>query len=315
MRTILSLFLIFTVFAEAQNWPKNFTPGSAEAKYQDLGQEAGLFRYRTKHYRIESDTALNARLLHDFAKSIESVAIVLERIPLPLTWPPEEDLPKIKICATEESFIAVGGTKNAAGYYDGRRKQVLILKDQFLPPQGDQTQLTSRPNFSILVHELVHLRMHGYLPRTKPWFYEGVAEYLAAAHGNGGRPGEFDFIKMEQKIRQRIKRHSDPSSEKTIITNLTSLIRKNSHAWHQYVSTKDHYELLEPYSGSLLLAHYFFHGGTERLAEVREYLHAAKLVQHRDDERPNLIPINQAKKIEQLLTQYWDSRGLKLLFK
>lgn len=144
MRTILSLFLIFTVFAGAQNWPKKFTPGPAEAKYQDLGPEAGVFRYRTKHYRIESESALNARLLKNFAKSIESVAIVLKRIPLPLTWPPEEDLPKIKICASEESFIAAGGTKNAAGYYDGRRKLVLILRDQFLPPQSEYTKLVSR---------------------------------------------------------------------------------------------------------------------------------------------------------------------------
>ena len=308
MRTLLSLFLIG--FLQAEEWPRIFKPSPSIAKYQVLGQEDGLFQYRTKHYRIASDRTLRPSLLADFTRSAEAVALVLEKIPLPLSSPPEKDLPLIRICANEATFLSAGGAKGAAGFYNGRKQEVLILWDQFFPENGGG--LGPRANFSLLVHELAHLQMHGHLWKMRPWFYEGVAEYVAAAHEKGG---VFNFSKMEGKVRERIKSHTNPAADGSPVMSLAKLIQLSSRKWHHLAETQESYELLEIYSSSLLLTHYYFHGGDERRKEVDDYLAKIEEVKDIRDERPLLLNGEEAAEIEKKLVAYWSSRGLKLRFR
>ena len=312
MKTLLSLLLtgLLLQSLHAQEWPRIFKPGAAQSIYQDLGEKDGLFHYRTKHYRIESDQVLRPTLLADFARSAESVALILERIPLALSSPPKKELPRIRIFRDEEDFLNAGGAKGAAGFYDGRRQEVLILWSQFFPETG--SRMGPRANFSLLVHELVHLQMHGLLWRTRPWFYEGVAEYLAAAHEKGG---VFHFTKIEGKIRDRIKQHTDPAATGTPVMNLSELVKLDSKAWHELAETKESWELLETYSSALLLIHYFFNGGDARRTELTQFLEAVDQIKDSREKKPRLVEAAQAIEIQKRLGKYWSPRGLKLQFK
>lgn len=291
-------------------WPRTFSAGAEESKFQILETKNGVFHYRTKHYRIESDSSLNPTLLKKFTRAIESVAIVLRQLPLSLSWPPTDKLPLVKICSTTERFQAEGGPQNSSGYYDGRLKRVLILKDQFFRTH-QPSRLGVRPNFDILVHELTHLQMHGFLPRTEPWFYEGVAEYLATAHGLAGN---FDFTTIESAIRKKIQSYQDPEGIESHLTNIAELIAHTPHTWNDEIIRSTGYELLEPYSASLLLVHYYFHGGETRQQEVRSYLEKARETTSARPIFPQLHDAKNAAKTQARLTNYWKPRGLKLKF-
>ncbi|MDB4699737.1 efflux RND transporter permease subunit, partial [Akkermansiaceae bacterium] len=167
-------------------------------------------------------------------------------------------------------------------------------------------------NFPLIVHELAHLQMHGYLWRTPPWFYEGVAEYLAASHEKGGI---FNFTKMDEKVRNRIKRQTDPEAGKNPAMAMAKLVRLDSRNWHRLTDTKEPYEVLESYSSSLLLIHYFFNGGDERRGEVAKYLEEVQKVRDFREEMPELFTAEQANEIQKKLVKYWGPRGLKLQFR
>jgi hypothetical protein len=309
MRAILSILLVGLL--QGQEWPRGFKPGPSQGKYQDLGVKDGLHHYRTKHYRIDSELALKPSLLQKFTQSAESVAIVLEKIPLPLSAPPKADLPRILICADEESFIKAGGTQGAAGFYNGRSKAVLLLWSQFYPDPNSRSRLGPKADYSILVHELAHLQMHEFLWRTRPWFFEGVAEYFAATHGNAGT---FDFTKIEQKVRDRIKKHSDPQIPENRVIKLSTLLNLDWRGWNQLVAKRENYEVMELYSSSLLLTHFYFHGGEKRRTEVLNFLETAKKVRDHREELPRLLLAEQAGVIEAKLVKYWAPKGLKLQF-
>lgn len=309
-KVLFAALVCLSAQAYGEPWPRTFSPGPEQSKFQTLGEKNGAFHYRTKHYRIESDQALNTTLLKKFTRSIESVAIVLGRIPLPLTWAAQKDLPLIKICATPETFRAAGGPVNAAGFYDGHHQHVLILKSQFFRP-AKSSRLGAKPDFPLLVHELVHLHMHGYLGRTSPWFHEGVAEYLAAAHGLAGN---FDFTKMESNIRRRIERYQNPELSTTRVTKLPALVSRDAHDWRAQIEGNNSYKLLEPYSASLLLIHYYFHGGDERKKEVTAYLESSAKITSMRQKRPVLFSPENARALEPRLQKFWKPHGLKLLF-
>ncbi|MEJ6729116.1 MAG: hypothetical protein QNK83_08115 [Akkermansiaceae bacterium] len=310
MRTLLSIFFIGLL--HGQEWPRMFKPGPAQGIYQELGEKDGLFHYRTKHYRIESDRALRPTQLKDFTRSAESVALVLERMPLPLSAPPTKELPRIRIFGSEEAYHDAGGGKGTAGFYSGRRQEVFILWSQLFLDRGGNSRLGPEANFPLIVHELAHLQMHGYLWRTPPWFYEGVAEYLAASHEKGGI---FNFTKMDEKVRNRIKRQTDPEADKNPAMAMAKLVRLDSRNWHRLTDTKEPYEVLESYSSSLLLIHYFFNGDDERRAEVAKYLEEVQKVRDFREEMPELFTAEQANEIQKKLVKYWGPRGLKLQFR
>ncbi|MGJ8695110.1 MAG: hypothetical protein ACSHYF_02250 [Verrucomicrobiaceae bacterium] len=308
MRTKISLFLLLCQWAGAQTWPTTFTPGPSHSQIRILEEKDSLHHYRTRSYRIESATPLSGNPLKDFARSIESVSAVIDLIPLPLSSPPEQELPLIKICADESSFVFAGGPKGAAGFYDGRKQRILILREQFFRTSG--SRLGSTQNFNLLVHELAHLRMHHLLSRTQPYFFEGVAEYLAAAHG---KAGNFRFTQMEQSIRDHLKERTQ--STFIPLTKISKLIRMSPADWHRSARNEEPAKTLELYTSSLLLTHYYFHGGPERQQEIKDYLMAAAKISRRRDPLPVLIHDKDAALIEQRLKSFWAPRGLKLDFR
>ena len=307
-RTIHSaiLFLALLTSLTAKDWPTKFTPSAALGKYQTLEPEGELHRYATQNYLIESPIPLDRTKLTNFAKTIESVAVVLKSIPLPLYAPPVNNRPRILICPDEKSFVREGGPKSAAGYYIGRRARVLIRWDQLYPSSG-----LARPLDDLLVHELTHLCMTNIMWKCPPWFHEGVAEYLAAAHVGGGK---FMFTDIENSIESHVEKHHPPKSKIANALDLETLLPLTEQGWYDHARDADPWEAFEPYTTSLLLVHYAFHGGKERRAEVETYLKALDEVKSYRSPRPVLFKLSEAKDIKQKLTRFWSTKGLKLKF-
>ncbi|MDA7881397.1 hypothetical protein N9A94_03755 [Akkermansiaceae bacterium] len=300
------LFLALLTSLSAKDWPTKFSPSATLGKYQALEPEGELHRYATTNYLIESPIPLDRTKLANFTKTIESVAVVLKSIPLPLYAPPLNHRPRILICPDEASFIREGGPKGSAGYYSGRHARVLIRWDQLYPANA-----TARPMDDLLVHELTHLCMTNILWRCPPWFHEGVAEYLAAAHIGGGR---FDFTEIENAIESRIEKHNPPKSPIANALDPSVLLTLTERGWHARTKDAVDWEPFEPYTTSLLLIHYAFHGGAERRAEVTAYLKALDEMITRRSPRPVLFEPEQSNEIKKKLTAFWATRGLRLQF-
>ena len=308
IQTIHSAIFFIALLASlsAKEWPTKFSPSAALGKYQTLDPEGELHRYATKNYLIESHTALDRTKLANFAKTIESVAVVIKSIPLPLYSPPVHNRPRILICPDETSFVRAGGPKGFAGYYNGRHARVLIRWDQLYPAGG-----IARPMDDLLVHELTHLCMTNILWRCPPWFHEGVAEYLAATHVGAG---QFRFTEIENDIESHVEKHHPPKSTIAKALDPAVLLTLTERGWQSRTKEAVDWEPFEPYTTSLLLIHYAFHGGAERRAEVKTYLESLDQVITRRSPQPILFDPSQATDLKKKLTRFWSTRGLRLQF-
>jgi len=55
----------------------------------------------------------------DFTKCLESVPLALRNIPVPLYAPSRKQKGQLLIVEHDADYLAAGGAKNTAGYYDG----------------------------------------------------------------------------------------------------------------------------------------------------------------------------------------------------
>ena len=307
MITIPKIFfaLLFSGVAFGQTWPEKLTPGPNAAKYSR--SEDTPFSYLSHSYKVISFKDHDAAVITDFIRCAESVSLALQAIPLPLYDPPGDSKGLIQIVANEELYREAGGAKNTAGFYDGRQKKVIIQWSHF----KNNTNLLQAPGFDLVIHELTHLGMHGMMWKTEPWFTEGVAEYLAAAHTGKGK---FDFTEIDQAIRARVRSHSKPGLQRIPILGINSLLKLTSKDWLTRTATLAPWQTLEAYNASLLLVHYAFHGGSERRLQAHAYLETLKAISKEKTPRPKLFALKEADKIERALQGYWKNRGLRLEF-
>jgi hypothetical protein len=297
-------------------WAKPPFPDEFEAKPARVIREeapAGVaFAWRTEHYLFHSDAAIAPEAMKRFATTMEAVPQLLESLPLPLMSQGREDPLVIQLCRDAERFESLGGPVGAAGYYDGRRGQVLLRADYFLtPPPMQPTRLQPRPNESLLVHELCHAHMDRIVAVGRPWIYEGLAEYFAAAHVGGGR---FRFHDSVSRIRNRVDHRLPPSAAgTTVLPRLAGLTGLSGKQWIEVNQLADPRDTQRPYVGSLLLVHYYLEGGAERRKAFTDHLTA--LQEFRDWRRPRPeMALNDAPQVEERLQRFWSSRGLQLRF-
>ena len=289
-----------------QDWPKAYSlpPGEIIVDRTDDSSSG----FTTPSYQITSPAELSPDLLNQLVRTAESVAGVLQSLPLPLYSPPEGRKPTIAIFTSEASYRKAGGAPGTAGYYDGRKAQVLLQWEHFRPksdPEGEPVQA----NFELLVHELTHLGMHRFIDISPPWLTEGVAEYLAATHTS---EGNYDFTKVDNLIRDRLKQNSPANLQSIPLLELRKVIDLNSRSWHRMTAEGDPFDVLKAYKSSLLLTHFYFHGGSERRDQMKSYLRELAKVDFRKEERPSLIPVTMITSIQAKLTRYWAQRGVKL---
>ena len=308
--TSLSLFLLFWAPAFAQKWPTQIIPRDRLGVYQVKAEE-GAFLYETASYRIQSPKKIDSDLVRNFVISAESVAFALKSIPLPLFSPPHRIKPLIRIELDEESYAAAGGPKGSAGFYDGRSNIVVVRWDQ-LKQSPRPSRLIRRPAFDLLVHELTHLGMREQIWKIEPWLTEGVAEYLAAAHLKQGR---FNFRDIEAQIRDHIRRQNGLSGPSINATTLQVLVDLSYRDWLKRIAILPPKQALESYTSSLLLTHFYFHGGSERRHEMKQYLTRLQKITSPRERGPLLVSSTEASEIEKKIKAYWSSRGLQLHFR
>ena len=309
--TFLGLFVLLpTTPAVAQKWPLEITPQKDLGSYQ-ASTIGGNFLYETRTYQVTSPQEIDPTLLENFILSAESVTLALKAIPLSLFSPQNKKKALIKIVFDETSYLSAGGAPGTGGFYHGFNNSVIIRWDQ-LNQRTKHSTLLHRPTFDLLVHELTHLCMGEQIWKMKTWLFEGVAEYLAAAHLNEGR---FDFRKIETQIRDHIRKQSAQDTEEIPATKINTLLQLSSQDWLNRNATLAPRTALEAYTSALLLTHYAFHGGSERLERVREYLMDLAEIKFQKEPKPSLFSTNKAAVIEKQIKNYWNTRGLKLIFK
>lgn len=301
--------LLLSATAPAQSWPKKLTPSADASKYSQ--SKDAPFTYFSASYKIVSFKNHGAEELTDFIRCAEAVPLALKSLPLPLYDPPKDAKGVIQIVPNEELYQQVGGAKNTAGFYDGRKEKVIIHWAHF-KKNTTATTLLQEPAFDLVIHELTHLAMHGLMWKAEPWFTEGVAEYLAAAHTG---KGNFDFTKIDQALRARVESHREPNLIKTPVLGIETLLKLSSKDWLQRTATLTPWQTLEAYNASLLLVHYAFHGGSERRLIVKKHLETLKELSGRREPFPRLFAQTEAAKIEQAIQSYWKTRGLRLEFR
>ena len=189
--------------------------------------------------------------------------------------------------------------------------EVVIRADVFLtPPLAKPSRLIPKPNEDLLVHELVHLGMRNILVRSNPWFYEGVAEYIAAAHDTGGR---YKFRDIDRSIRDHIRNYLPPGPDGTITLPAPGRLLPSTGAqWMQAVRSAEDRDAFRPYAAALLLVHYQL-SSQDRRASTATYLE--ELAAYQDFRQP--LPVLQTDDpaaIATRLRDYWKPRGLNLRF-
>ena len=292
-----------------QTWLKKIYPPPGAGKYF-ITSEAGRFIYQTNSFRIVTFKRHDHTLMTDFTKCLESFPLALRNIPVPLYAPSKKQKGQLRIVGHNEDYLAAGGAKNTAGYYDGAKNQTIINWTHF-SNDTTPTRILQEPAFDLIIHELTHLSMHNLIWKCQPWLIEGIAEYMAASHI--GR-GNFDFSRIDHAIRKRIEKHTKPGSISSTALGIRPLISLSSKAWLKRTAEVDAWEALKAYNGALLLSHYYLNGGTERLNKTRQHFEALHTIQTNIQEKPRLILENDAKKIEISIAEYWKKRGLRIKF-
>ncbi len=303
----LFLWLLLTGLAMAQSWPQTFQPNAQHGWNKALASDGKAHRYETRHFILEVPSPLEHTQLKTFTQIIESVPIILKKIPLSLLTPPRGSRARVRIFATDEDFIKAGGPIKAAGLYSGADRHVILRGKYFFSEEGKQ-----RPDHDLLIHELTHLCMHENLWKYQPWFNEGVAEYMAAAHSHDGN---YRFNQIHTTIKDHINLRNPPRQGMTTVTSMSKLVEFSGKDWVTQLQQLEPAEILSPYSASLLLIHYYFHGGPKRRKEVEDYLRALSTIKYRNQPIPRLVTAEHAQKIQTKLKRFWAPKGLRLQFR
>lgn len=265
----------------------------------------GLKAWHTRHFRIESDTPLAPAKVLRLSQVADGTLDAVKAHPLPFFAPPPDDRPLVSVFGGETAYVAAGGMRGSAGLYVARRSAVLLLAGYVAPDAETARLFPPGHDEDIVVHELVHLTMHGVNARLPQWFIEGVAEYFACAHEGGGR---FRFDRIDAAVTDHLRKRFNPRDPKIPLVAVADLVPLRSRSWFAALEKLPPDERYRAYATALLLAHYHLHGGPERLELVREAL-------ERPSRRPAvLFDAADSRSTEDKLSRYWRTKGLVLDF-
>ena len=276
--------------------------GAPAVKPVAMPDEGGRKVWHTPNFRLESDVALTDEALNRVAQVMESTAWVVKHHDLPLFAPPEERA-SVKIIGRDEDFRRLGGPELAAGFYDGPRRHVLLRADSLTRQALGGVRRAVSQDEALVIHELVHLSMHGVQHGLPQWFVEGIAEYFSSAHRGAGR---FDFSNPDASIRDHLRARGNPRESTVRLVKLREIAALGDLEWIAYLEKLAENERIAAYGSALLLTHYHLHGGKARLDWLRECL---KTPPPRRGTRL-AVPVIETAGIEEAITRYWKTRGL-----
>jgi hypothetical protein len=267
--------------------------------------------WHTTHFRIESDVELAPADLANLAQVAESTAAVLRTHPLPLFAPPLKGRPRIAIHGDGAAYLRAGGAPGSSGFYVGNTRGtpsvIIRAAALFSRPEVRSSRLDPKHNEDLLVHELVHLCMHRANSGIPQWLAEGLAEYFASAHQGGGR---FSFSNMDAAVRDHLLVRFNPKDPRVPLARIATIATLDSSQWLDHINDLPESRRYHAYSCALLLTHYYLHGGSERLDQLRELLEKAP--SHRRP--PPFFNIEDATSVESALSRFWQPKGLTPVF-
>lgn len=289
-----------------------FVAGAAGVSRHHLQRQADegpLKVWHSESFRIEMKSPLPAADLERLARVADATATAVEAHPLPFHAPPGARS-RITVFESVEDYVAQGGARGTAGFYQGRGEpRVLILADHLRRATHERaTRLAPLMNDDLVVHEIVHLRMHEANPRLPQWLQEGVAEWFASAHRGDGR---FEWRDMDTAVRDHLRVRLNPADPRIPLVPIASISGLGHREWLAHLMAMPENERYRAYATSLLLAHYHLQGSSERLEAVRAALLRAP--DHRAGP-PRLIDPGDGPALQEILTRYWKPRGLTLDF-
>jgi hypothetical protein len=258
--------------------------------------------WHTARFRIDLDLDLAAEDLKRMAQVMETTAQVVKLQKLPIYAPPA-GRPRVAIFARDADYAAAGAPAGTAGYYDWRRACVAIRGTSLVHVAERPSRLTPRNDEDLVVHELVHLCMHGVNSRMPQWFDEGMAEYLSCGHLGGGR---FSFANIDAAIREHLRVRMNPQNPEILLVPLAGIASLDSQGWSAYVESLAPNDRYRAYASALLLTHYYLHGGPERT----EWLHKALRPEPPETFRRRKLPSIETAGVEEVIERYWKPKGI-----
>ncbi|MEM1083537.1 MAG: hypothetical protein AAGI48_05405 [Verrucomicrobiota bacterium] len=267
--------------------------------------------WKTRHFALLSDDAIRKESIQQFATTLESLPTLLEDYPLPLWSPSADQDAVIRLCRDADRYEALGGPPDTAGFFNGRKNEILIRADLFLSPPGGSARLQQAPDEGLLVHESCHLLMAGTLRGTRPWLKEGLAEYFSVAHQRGGL---FRFDLFDRNLPKQLRRHLALQTGDTVrLPALQEILELSDRDWNRALREAAPEERYLPYAVSLLFVHYQLHGGEVRRDAFAGFVNELSQRHPKRRNQPE-FEVDDPLEVEKQLIRYWSSRGLRFEF-
>jgi len=297
--SVLLTLLLCPVLSQGQIPEREISPLAVTLTAQP--DEDGRKVWHTENFRIDLNLDLSADDLRRIAQVVETTAWLVKHHPLPLYSPPP-GRNRIAIYASDEEYAAAGAAAGTAGYYNARMRCVFIRGSALIPVGNGRGRLLPRHDEGLVVHELVHLSMHGNFMRMPIWFIEGIAEFFRSAHLGGGR---FSFANRDASIRDYLRTQLSPMDPNVHMSPIQKIVDLNLFTWQEYQHILPAEDRCRPYASALLLTHYYLHGGTERYGWLR-----SALTRPRSKELPAIDTTGT----EETLVRYWKPKGVTPVF-
>ena len=268
--------------------------------------EGEVRTWDTRYFRIISEIELSEADLGRLSVVADSTARAVDAHSISWFDPPRGRRPALRIFRDAESYEKAGGTPGSAGSYLWQEAAVALDAHHLFPPSKPQSRLRSMPDEETVVHEIVHLCMHGSQGKLAQWFSEGLCEYYAAAHSGGGL---FDFRDMDRQIRRHLQRRFGQDADLIPALPLEQIIGLDGRAWLRLMFRIPAETRYHGYVSALLLTHYHLHG-FERRKEVMRCFSEPPLS---NPESFDALEVGVSD-LEQSLARYWRSRGARISF-
>lgn len=296
------LLLMAVTVAEAQL--KMVAP--RQVVLQNVGLAGDRETWHSEHFQILVHGAVKPDEVKKIAVIAETTHWLLRQQSLPLAAPASKDRALVEILADSVSYVRAGGIPESAGCYLTRPPRLLLDGSHYFASAFRAgRRLPAAHNEDLVVHELVHLCMHGHMGIVPQWVTEGVAEYFSCMHSHGGN---FVFTQMEFQIRDHIRVRAAAKLPQVPVTAVEKVAVLDSRRWLDFLRDLPAEDRQQPYATALLLVHYYIHGGKDRRQEFAQLLQDSLQQQRR---RPIIFAIDAAK-TSAALRPFWKEKGLPL---
>ncbi len=294
-------------------WPdKVEAPDDIEVDKVKEDRDKEEFVYRTPHFQFEAQERLSESVIKEFCRIFEATFEVVKQVPLGLKPQPPEGHFKTELYPSRAAYFDAGGPTNSGGVYMGGEKKIMIpLANLGVRNTGVRYIVDRDHDNGTLKHEITHQVMHRWLGKTRPWFIEGIADYMEAAEY---RQGRYSFNRIRDAVRESATERTSKDDETTMF-KLEPLMALTLPQWNMVTAENVQAGSMN-YKSSMLLVYYFLHlDGEGERAGIRGYLTAVdKGLGERAAMEKFLLRGRSFEELEADVAKAWKSDRLEVTF-